>query len=268
MLEDVQARADERGIVLDRVGVAGVKRPVMVPDTSGGKQPTIAEITLSVSLAADTKGAHLSRFMEALENHGDEFTLTSLPQLLAATCRRLGSDRAELVVAFTYFRERQAPVTGARGLIDYECRLQATLTSAHLDIIREVTVPVTSLCPCSRDISDYGAHNQRGRITIRVRCLTDDEPDPRWIEHLADLAESAASSPLYPVLKRPDERFVTMHAYDHPVFVEDMVRSVAVDLQADEEVAWFEVEAVNDESIHNHSAFARASWSRHMGAGA
>jgi GTP cyclohydrolase IB len=261
MLEDVQNRPDPRGIELEAVGVTGVRRPVVVSDGSLSKQQTIADISLSVPLAGHLKGAHLSRFMEALDANGEDFTLEALPNLLKDISERLGTDRAQLEVLFPYFRERLAPITGARGLIDYQCRLIAVCKRNDLKLTLEVDVPVSSLCPCSRAISDYGAHNQRGHIIVQV-TMTDPESSMITIEELADLAEQAASSPLYPVLKRPDERFVTMHAYDHPAFVEDMVRSIVLRLQDDDRVTSFEIEAVNDESIHNHAAFARASWRR------
>lgn len=263
MLEDVQARRDTRGIALDRVGVSGVRRPVVVWDRSLAKQQTVATIALSVSLSPAEKGAHLSRFLEALDAHDDELTVATIPRLLKDVRCRLEADRAHIDVAFVYFRDRSAPVTGARGLIDYRCRFIADADEDDFEFALEVEVPVTSLCPCSRAVSDYGAHNQRGRVTMRVGTVAStDDPAVIWIEELGDVAEASASSPLYPVLKRPDERYVTMAAYDNPVFVEDMARGVAERLQADERVAWFTVHVINDESIHNHDAFAELSWSR------
>lgn len=263
MLEDVQAGVDTRGIPLDRVGVSGVRRPIIVWDRSLAKQQTVATIALSVTLSACEKGAHLSRFMEALEAHDDEITVATIPRLLKDVRGRLEAERAHLDLAFSYFRHRAAPVTGATGLIDYRCRFIAEADDGNFEFALEVEVPVTSVCPCSRAISDYGAHNQRGRVTIRVGSAGSSEDPPFiWIEELGDLAEESASSPLYPVLKRPDERFVTMAAYDKPVFVEDMVRGVAQRLQCDDRVGWFTVRVVNDESIHNHDAFAEMSWVR------
>ena len=263
MLDDVQNQFDDRGIALDAVGVVGVKRPIVVSDRSFAKQQTVGDILLSTSLGHSLKGSHLSRFMEVLEEHGDELTPDSMRSLLRNVLSRLQADDARIEASFTYFRERCAPVSGARGLIDYSCRFVGAMSGDAFAFTLVVTVPVTSLCPCSRAISDYGAHNQRGLITMRVSPVNiDGRPAMIWIEELGDIAEQSASSPLFPVLKRSDERFVTMAAYDKPVFVEDMVRGVAADLQADKRVASFSVEAVNDESIHNHAAFARVDWSR------
>ena len=263
MLEDVQAGPDVRGIELDAVGVSGVRRPIVVWDRSLAKQQTVADIAISVHLRHDVKGGHLSRFMEALDAHGEELTVATMPVLLNDVRQRLDTRSARIEVRFPYFRSRSAPVTGATGLIDYDCHFVAEDDEGQFGFTLAVAVPVTSLCPCSRAISDYGAHNQRGRITMRVRPVRiGDELSVIWIEELGDLAESCASSPLYPVLKRADERYVTMAAYDKPVFVEDMVRDVAVGLQGDARVMWFEVEALNDESIHNHGAFARVTWQR------
>ncbi len=263
MLEDVQARPDTRGIPLDQVGVQGIRRPIVVSDRSMAEQQTVAEVQLSINLPAETKGAHLSRFLEALEAHADEITVATMPRLLEDVRRRLQGERARLELAFEYFRSRSAPVTGATGLIGYRCRFLAEADNSNFEFVLEVEVPVTSLCPCSRAISDYGAHNQRGRITMRVGPkVADHDLGVIWIEELAEIAESSASAPLYPILKRADERFVTMAAYDNPVFVEDMTRGVAQRLQADDRVAWFQVRVVNEESIHNHDAFAEMSWTR------
>jgi GTP cyclohydrolase I len=266
MLEDVQASADSRGVVIDAVGVTGVRRPICVWDRSLAKQQTVASISVATRLSAEVRGAHLSRFMEVLEEHGEELTVATLPGLLDRVRVRLESDEATVDIRFPYFRQRLAPITGARGLIDYDCRFVASMTARDFDFLLEVGVPVTSLCPCSREISDYGAHNQRGRVVMRVTPAREaGGPCMIWIEELADLAEGAASSPLYPTLKREDERFVTMAAYDKPAFVEDIVRDVAAALQADDRVTAFDVEVVNDESIHNHGAFARTSWRRTTG---
>lgn len=243
--------------------MTGLRHPIVVLDRDLGKQETVADVTLTVNLAADVKGAHLSRFLEVLEDHAGEVTQHTIPAILADLRRRLDSGRARLEVAFPYFLTRAAPVTGARGTMDYQCRFEAEADAEHLDFVLSVRVPVTSVCPCSKAISDYGAHNQRGFITMAVR--TEERSDDSalvWIEELIDVAEGCASAPVYPVLKRPDERYVTMAAFDNPVFVEDMARGVAARLQADDRIAWFSIEALNDESIHNHAAFARLTWSR------
>lgn len=262
-MEDVQSRPDDRGIALDQVGVTGLRYPIVVLDRDRGKQETVAEVTLAVDLGAEVKGAHLSRFLEVLEHHAGEVTQHTIPDILGDLRRRLGSGRARLEVAFPYFLTRAAPVTGTRAIMDYQCRFEAEACDDGIDFVLSVRVPVTSVCPCSKAISDYGAHNQRGFITMAVRTgERSDDAGLVWIEELIEVAESSASAPVYPVLKRPDERYVTMVAFDNPVFVEDMARGVAARLQADPRVAWFSVEALNDESIHNHAAFARLTWSR------
>jgi GTP cyclohydrolase I len=216
---------------------------------------------MTVDVPAHLKGAHMSRFVEVLEAHSGEFTQRTLPGILDDMQRRLESSSSRIELTFPYFLPRPAPVSGAKALMDYHCMITAEAwdTGARLHI--SVRVPVTSVCPCSKAISDYGAHNQRGYITISVDPILDDHGDFElvWFEELIDIAEAAASSPVYPLLKRSDERHVTMAAYDNPVFVEDMVRSVADVLQKDRRIGGFAVEAVNDESIHNHGAFARIS---------
>lgn len=257
-LEDVQNRPDSRGLAIDAVGVNGLRYPISVWDQARAKQDTIADICMSVTLPADVKGTHLSRFIEILDDHCGELTQRTIPSVLYAMQVRLGSTDAQLTVSFPYFLRRSAPVTGAEALMDYACRFYAQVSGTVLEFALRVAVPVTSVCPCSKAISDYGAHNQRGLITIEVWPRhDDDEFQLIWIEDLIAIAEGSASSPVYPLLKRADERHVTMAGYDNPVFVEDMVREVARQLRTDSRVAAFTVEAVNDESIHNHGAFAR-----------
>lgn len=258
MLEDVQGRPDTRGIAIDEVGICGLRYPISVWDQAHAKQDTIAEISLAVALPADIKGTHMSRFLEILHEHSGELTQRTLPYLLHQIHQRLDTDDARITVAFPYFLSRSAPITGATALMDYACQFQARLTPNGLQFTLQVAVPVTSVCPCSKAISDYGAHNQRGTITIAATPRQrDGDLELIWIEELITLAEGSASSPVYPLLKRADERHVTMAGFDKPVFVEDMVREVARHLRSDERVAAFTVEAVNDESIHNHAAFAR-----------
>jgi GTP cyclohydrolase I len=206
----------------------------------------------------------MSRFVEVLNDHRGEVTMRTVPTILRDLKGRLHAESARIQVTFPYFLERAAPASGARALMDYECSFVGDLHEGHADFVLGVRVPVTSLCPCSKAISDYGAHNQRGVIAINVRSVTSatGEPELIWIEELVELAEQSASAPVYPLLKRADERHVTMQAYDNPVFVEDIVRNIAVRLQEDARVAWFEIHAVNHESIHNHSAFARLEWRR------
>lgn len=265
-LEDVQGRLDTRGLILDEVGVTGLRYPVVVSDREGAKQETIGEVTMAIALPAELKGAHLSRFVEVLQEHATEINAATLPIILEAVVQRLASTRARLQVTATYFRERQAPVSRARSLMGYDVLWAAETDGVTTHLELGTQVPVTSVCPCSKAISDYGAHNQRGRITVRVRPHgSPGAVEPPWIEDLIDLAEGCASSPVFPLLKRVDERYVTMLAYDNPVFVEDMVRNVAQQLRTDPRIAAFAVHAANDESIHDHAAYAALEWP-HRGA--
>jgi GTP cyclohydrolase IB len=262
VIPDVQNWPDDRGIGLDEVGITGVRYPISVFDATQGKQDTVASVSLSVSLPPEKKGSHLSRFVEVLDAHAGEVTPTTVPGILKSLQDRLGSPVAGLQLSFPYFLRRSAPVTGASGVMDYECGLTATARGDDTRVVISARVPVTSVCPCSKAVSDYGAHNQRSHITIEVEpaAQADDTQLPVWMEDLITVAEAAASSPVYPVLKRADERHVTMYGYDHPVFVEDMARAVAQQLQADPRIARFTVEAASDESIHHHNAYARLSW--------
>jgi GTP cyclohydrolase FolE2 len=261
-LEDVQSQADGRGIAIDEVGVSGIRYPVTVLDAGGGKQETVASIKLSARLPAGQRGAHLSRFIEVLEAQGGELSPHTIAELLRDLQVRLGSSSVRVEFDFPYFVRRCAPVSGASALMDYACALSASAIGDDLSLRLMVCVPVASVCPCSKAISDYGAHNQRSTVTIDAVLALDGEGEVAniWVEDLIEVAETSASSPLFPVLKRVDERHVTMHGYDNPVFVEDMVRAVTERLFVDRRVERFTVEAVSDESIHNHGAFARLQW--------
>lgn len=260
MLEDIQGSHDDRGLPLSEVGIAGIRYPVAVSDRERGKQETVAEISMSVNLPADIRGAHLSRFVEVLHEAAGEITPQALPAILTVLRERLGARVARIRAAFPMFLPRQAPVTGASALMDYQCELEGELTDVGVEVAICVQVPVTSVCPCSKAISDYGAHNQRAIITVRVwPRIEDGRPVDVVAEDLVEYAEAAASCPVFPLLKRPDERQVTMRAHDHPVFVEDMVRGVAEALGKDARINCFTVEAASDESIHNHRAYARIS---------
>lgn len=262
-MADVQSRPDMRGIPLDQVGVRDIRYPITVLDRANTRQNTVAILSLSVSLPHHFKGTHMSRFVEVLERHRGELTMRTIPGILNELRSRLEAERARIEVRFPYFLERAAPVSGAKALMDYQCRFIGE-TGLTQDFVLGVEVPVASLCPCSKEISDYGAHNQRGHIEIEVRSSLNSAGEPAlvWIEELIEMAERSASAPVYPLLKRADERYVTMQAYDNPVFVEDMVRGVIALLQNDERVAWCRVQAVNQESIHNHNAFACVEWTR------
>jgi GTP cyclohydrolase I len=263
-MEDVQSRPDHRGIPLNQVGVTDLRYPIVVLDRDHAKQHTIATLSMSVNLPHDFKGTHMSRFLEVLNAHRGEVTMRTLPTILRELRAALDAESARIEIRFPYFMERAAPQTGASALMDYECSFVGEANGGIADFVLGVRVPVTSLCPCSKEISDYGAHNQRGFITIEVRGSRGDDSHPAliWIEELIEMAERSASAPVYPLLKRADERYVTMQAYDNPVFVEDMVRNVAVQLRDDKRAAWFRVHVVNDESIHNHGAFAQVEWRR------
>jgi GTP cyclohydrolase IB len=263
-MEDVQNRRDERRVAIDRVGVTDLRYPITVLDRLNKQQHTIATLSMSVSLAHELKGTHMSRFIEVLNQHRGEVTMRTIPAILEDVCARLNADSAHLDVRFPYFLERSAPISSATALMDYECVFRAVGNGGNNDFVFGVKVPVTSLCPCSKTISDYGAHNQRGEITVEVRSIKTGNGEYAlvWFEELIEIAERSASAPVYPLLKRADERYVTMQAYDNPAFVEDMVRNVAVALQKDERIDWFQVHAVNHESIHNHGAFAEVEWHR------
>lgn len=263
-MDDVQNRPDDRGIPIDKVGVSNLRYPIVVLDRNSGRQNTVAKLSMSVNLPHHFKGTHMSRFLEILNKSRGELTLQTLRGILSELRSRLDAQSAHIEVGFTYFLERSAPVTESKALMDYECTFVAESDVDNEDFVLGVRVPVTSLCPCSKDISDYGAHSQRGYATIEVRAARGGhgELPMIWIEELIEIAEASASAPVYSLIKRADERHVTMQAYDNPVFVEDIVRNVAVQLQKDARIAWFRVHARNDESIHNHSAFASTEWSR------
>jgi GTP cyclohydrolase IB len=258
MLADIQASRDDRNLAVDEVGITGIRYPVAVADREHGKQDTIAEVSMSVDLPPGVKGAHLSRFVEVLHEAAGEITPQTIPAILDTLRARLSASSARMELSFPFFLRRAAPVTSAAALMDYQCCLAGELTGTGARIVLGVRVPVTSVCPCSKAISDYGAHNQRAAITIRVHPGNEGGLQTGiWAEDLIEIAETAASCPVYPLLKRPDERHVTMRAHDHPVFVEDMARAAAEALGSHAGIAWFSVEATSDESIHNHGAFAR-----------
>lgn len=263
-LEDVQNHIDRRRVPIDQVGVSDLRYPIYVLDRKQAKQQTIARLSLAVNLPHHFKGTHMSRFIEVLNEHRGEVTMRTLPAILRDLKERLVAESARVEVVFPYFLERTAPVSGVRALMDYECSFVGEANGGMQDFVLGVKVPVTTLCPCSKAISDYGAHNQRGYVDVEVRSRRAENQAPEliWIEELIEVAEESASAPVYPLLKRSDERYLTMRAHDNPVFVEDVVRNVAVRLQENDRISWFRVRAENHESIHNHSAFARVEWTR------
>ncbi|MFI6603542.1 GTP cyclohydrolase FolE2 [Nonomuraea sp. NPDC050536] len=258
MLADVQATPDSRGIPLDEVGIEGIRYPVLVADGQGAKRETVATAAMSVALGPEVKGAHLSRFIEVLHGSREQLTYSTALGLADELREHMGTSSARVHLVFPYFLEREAPVTRSRAFVEYTCAVTAysNVEATHLQL--SVEVPVTSVCPCSKAISDRGAHNQRGHITVEVK--PSNRASDLWFDELIDAAEGAASSPVYALLKRPDERYVTMAGYDNPVFVEDMVRNVCEVLSASDRIAAYRVRAVNDESIHNHAAYAAVSW--------
>ncbi len=237
--------------------MSDLRYPIQVTDREGKPFPTVATISMSVHLPEEFKGTHMSRFLEVLSKHDGEVTTRTLPDILRDLRERLHAREAHIEVAFTYFVSKRAPVTGAKAKVGCDCVFSGTSAEAGDGLLLSVTVPVTTLCPCSKEISDYGAHNQRGHVTISVKPRrTAEGVEFILIEELIEIAEKSGSAPVYALLKRPDERHVTMQAFDNPVFVEDVVRNAAALLHADPRVESFTVRAVNQESIHDHNAFA------------
>jgi GTP cyclohydrolase IB len=249
-IEDVQSRADTRRLPINRVGIKDISHPVRVRDRSAGEQHTIASFNMYVSLPHNFKGTHMSRFVEILHTER-EISVESFRTMLGTMTERLEADVGHIEMSFPFFVMKKAPVSGVESLMNYQASLIGERREGRTEMWVRVVVPVTSLCPCSKKISDYGAHNQRSHVTIKAKLRTH-----MWIEELIEVAESEASSELYGILKRPDEKYVTERAYDNPKFVEDMVRDVATRLNADERIAAYAVESENFESIHNHSAYA------------
>ena len=249
-LADVQNLPDNRQIPLRKVGIKNIRYPITVLDKAKGTQQTVASVNMYVNLPHQFKGTHMSRFVEILNEYRREINVKTFAKILAEMKNRLDSQEAHLEVDFPYFIEKQAPVTKTPGLMEYGCGLHGTMTD-QFDMMLVVRVPITTVCPCSKEISDYGAHNQRGEVRAWVRF-----DRFLWLEDVITEVEKASSSEVYSVLKRPDEKFVTERAYERPMFVEDVVRTVCQGLKALKGVTWFAVEAENFESIHNHSAYA------------
>ena len=249
-LPDVQGQSDARRLAIDKVGVKGIRYPITLATPGGGTQNTNAEVNMYVSLAADRKGTHMSRFLEVLNEYSDGIRPDRLKELCRCLRDRLDAEAAHVEMDFTYFIRKLAPVTQNAGLMDYTVRFTCE-SNEHEDFIMSVQAPATSLCPCSKEISMYGAHNQRCVISADVRLAK-----MMWIEDLVEIVESSASCEVYPVLKRPDEKFVTEEAYNNPKFVEDIVRDLAISLNGDDRVSWYHIRSENFESIHGHNAYA------------
>jgi GTP cyclohydrolase FolE2 len=252
-LPDVQALADSRAIAIDCVGIKGLKYPITVRALDGRPQPSVAEFDMYVGLPPEARGTHMSRFIELLEVHTEAIDYSTIHRLLRAMVDRLGAQNGEVEIRFPYFIRKRAPISAVESALDHLVKIHARIDQVDgFRLNLQVTAAVTSLCPCSKQISKYGAHNQRSHITIGADLL-----EPMSIEELVSIAERAASCELYGLLKRADEKFVTERAYENPKFVEDLVRDIAVTLNAESRLRGFTVEAENFESIHNHSAYAR-----------
>jgi GTP cyclohydrolase I len=250
-LKDTQSEPDFRRIPIDRVGVKNLRYPIQIRDKARAMQSTIATVALTVDLPHHYKGTHMSRFVEVLNAHGPIVHVDNIHEILVQLQKKLHSENAHVEFEFPFFLEKAAPVSGAVGLMDYTVLFSASVEGGSFDFVVTVIVPVTTLCPCSKAISDFGAHNQRGKVTYAVRFHR-----PIWVEDLIQLVESSASCELYSLLKRPDEKAVTERAFSNPVFVEDLVRNVAARSDAEPNIKWYRVEAENFESIHNHNAYA------------
>jgi GTP cyclohydrolase I len=260
-MKDIQNALDRRRIPIRKVGIKDLEYPVTVLDRHNKTQPTTARVNMYVNLPHEFKGTHMSRFVEILNMHRGQISVGDINDILGSMLRAFQCKTAHMEVRFPYFVEKAAPVSGAKSLMSYECALlagaEARARRTKFDLVVEARVPVTTLCPCSKALSRKGAHNQRSAITISVRSKR-----LVWLEELIEIAESAASAPVYALLKRSDERYVTEKAYANPRFVEDVVRGVAGRLRRDPRIRWFRVESENFESIHNHSAYAMVESTR------
>ncbi len=250
-LPDVQNSQDTRAIAINKVGIKDIRHPVQVKDRTGKVQHTIANFNMYVDLPHNFKGTHMSRFVEILNNHEWEITVDSFKTMLTEMTARLDAECGHIEMRFHFFVNKTAPASGVQSLLDYEVIFVGERKNSKNKINLKVVVPVTSLCPCSKKISERGAHNQRSHVTVDVET-----EDFIWIEEIIDLVEGQASCELYGLLKRPDEKIVTERAYDNPKFVEDIVRDIAHQLNNDKRIQAYTVESENFESIHNHSAYA------------
>jgi GTP cyclohydrolase I len=250
-IPDVQSSHDSRHLAIDKVGIKAIRHPMKIQERSGAVQRTIATLNMYVGLPHHFKGTHMSRFVEILNAREREITVDTFQTMLREMVERLEAEEGQIEMSFPYFIEKAAPVSGVKSLMDYEVSFVGVVKKKKQTFTVRVQVPVTSLCPCSKEISDRGAHNQRSHVTVSARLNAF-----MWIEEIIDIVEKQASSELYGLLKRPDEKYVTERAYDNPKFVEDMVRDVAAALNRDERIEAYTVESENFESIHNHSAYA------------
>lgn len=250
-IEDVQATADTRRIAINKVGIKSIRHPVRIQDRTEGEQHTVATFSMYVFLPHNFKGTHMSRFVQILNSHEREISVDSFKDMLSEMVERLESEHGHIEMSFPFFVNKQAPVSGVQSLLDYDVTLIGEIRNGKPELSIKVVIPTTSLCPCSKSISDRGAHNQRSHVTLNVRTCR-----YVWIEELIEVVEQEASCELYGLLKRNDEKHVTERAFDNPKFVEDTVRDIAARLNADDRICAYTVEAENFESIHNHSAYA------------
>ncbi len=256
-IPDVQGRADTRQLAINKVGIKDIRHPIIVKDRSEGVQHTIAQFDMYVFLPHQFKGTHMSRFVQILNDHEKEITVNSFKEMLKQMVDMLEADSGNIEMRFPYFVNKKAPISGVESLLDYDVTLIGEINNGVTSTRIKILVPVTSLCPCSKSISDYGAHNQRSHVTVNAKT-----EGFIWIEEIIDLVEKQASCQLYGLLKRPDEKYVTEQAYDNPKFVEDMVRDIAGELNKDERIRQYVLESENFESIHNHSAYAMIEYDK------
>ncbi|TDJ27946.1 MAG: GTP cyclohydrolase I FolE2 [Gammaproteobacteria bacterium] len=256
-IPDVQGRADTRQLAINKVGIKDIRHPIIVKDRSEGVQHTIAQFDMYVFLPHQFKGTHMSRFVQILNDHEKEITVNSFKEMLKQMVDMLEADSGNIEMRFPYFVNKKAPISGVESLLDYDVTLIGEINKGVTSTRIKILVPVTSLCPCSKSISDYGAHNQRSHVTVNAKT-----EGFIWIEEIIDLVEKQASCQLYGLLKRPDEKYVTEQAYDNPKFVEDMVRDIAGELNKDERIRQYVLESENFESIHNHSAYAMIEYDK------
>lgn len=251
-MKDIQSEKDNRNLQIDQVGVKDIRYPVIVMDKKGGEQHTVAKVNMYVELPHNFRGTHMSRFVEILNAHRKGISTSGISAILENMKESLDAERAFFEIQFPYFITKSAPVSGQKSKMEYICKIFGDSSKEYYCF--EVNVPVLSLCPCSKEISEYGAHNQRSNLKIKIKTR-----HIFWIEDVVDIAERSASSEIYSLLKREDEKYITEKSYNNPMFVEDMVRAAAEILNQDENIIGYEVQSENMESIHNHSAYARIS---------
>lgn len=250
-MKDVQSERDRRNLPINKVGISGVSWPIQVLDMINGTQDTVANVSLSVMLPRDYRGTHMSRFIEVLAECEKQVTFHNMENLVNSLCEKLEADEAHAELDFPYFITKAAPVSGAKGRVRNDACFLASIVKNKFDLVTELIAPIQTLCPCSKEISEFGAHNQRAHASIATRMNAF-----MWLEELSDVADKCASAPIYSLLKREDEKAVTERSYENPRFVEDAVREMALAMEKEKRVTWYRVSVTSHESIHNHDAFA------------